>query len=77
QDIRELVRQGQYIMVQVVKDPLGTKGARLTTDIMIPSRYLVFMPDATHVGVSQRIETEEERTRLKNIVADYSDDDGS
>ncbi|MFM9587348.1 ribonuclease E/G, partial [Streptomyces caniscabiei] len=51
--------------------------ARLTTDITIPSRYLVFMPDATHVGVSQRIETEEERTRLKNIVADYSDDDGS
>ncbi|MEI8641089.1 ribonuclease E/G [Pseudoalteromonas sp. Hal099] len=52
-------------MVQVVKDPLGTKGARLTTDITIPSRYLVFMPDATHVGVSQRIETEEERARLK------------
>ncbi len=52
QDIRELVRQGQHIMVQVVKDPIGTKGARLTTDITIPSRYLVFMPDATHVGVS-------------------------
>ncbi len=77
QDIRELVRQGQYIMVQVVKDPLGTKGARLTTDITIPSRYLVFMPDATHVGVSQRIETEEERLRLKKIVAEYGDEDGS
>ncbi|MGB2708624.1 MAG: ribonuclease G [Pseudoalteromonas nigrifaciens] len=77
QDIRELVRQGQYIMVQVVKDPLGTKGARLTTDITIPSRYLVFMPDATHVGVSQRIETEEERGRLKKIVAEYSDENGS
>ncbi|MEM6508451.1 MAG: ribonuclease G, partial [Pseudomonadota bacterium] len=77
QDIRELVRQGQHIMVQVVKDPLGTKGARLTTDITIPSRYLVFMPDATHVGVSQRIETEEERSRLKKIVAEYGDDDGS
>ena len=64
-------------MVQVVKDPLGTKGARLTTDITIPSRYLVFMPDATHVGVSQRIETEEERARLKKIVAEYGDDNGS
>jgi ribonuclease G len=63
--------------VQVVKDPLGTKGARLTTDITIPSRYLVFMPDATHVGVSQRIETEEERARLKSIVGEYGDEDGS
>lgn len=55
-DIAELVRQGQDLMVQVVKDPLGTKGARLTTDITLPSRYLVFMPGASHVGVSQRIE---------------------
>ncbi|KJY97681.1 ribonuclease G [Pseudoalteromonas ruthenica] len=76
QDIRELVRQGQHIMVQVVKDPIGTKGARLTTDITIPSRYLVFMPDATHVGVSQRIEGDEERQRLKNIVAQYNDENG-
>jgi ribonuclease G len=76
QDIRELVRQGQFIMVQVVKDPIGTKGARLTTDITIPSRYLVFMPDASHVGVSQRIESEAERERLKNIVAPYNDQDG-
>ncbi|KZN51173.1 ribonuclease G [Pseudoalteromonas luteoviolacea] len=76
QDIRELVKQGQFIMVQVVKDPIGTKGARLTTDITIPSRYLVFMPDATHVGVSQRIETEEERNRLKKIVAHYNDENG-
>jgi Rne/Rng family ribonuclease len=52
-------------MVQVVKDPLGTKGARLTTDITLPSRYLVFMPGASHVGVSQRIESETERERLK------------
>lgn len=44
-DISELVRQGQDLMVQVVKDPLGTKGARLTTDITLPSRYLVFMPE--------------------------------
>lgn len=75
-DISELVRQGQDIVVQVVKDPLGTKGARLTTDITLPSRYLVFMPGASHVGVSQRIDSETERNRLKNIVADYCDEDG-
>ncbi|OOF26642.1 ribonuclease G [Salinivibrio sp. IB872] len=75
-DISELVRQGQDIVVQVVKDPLGTKGARLTTDITLPSRYLVFMPGASHVGVSQRIESEEERSRLKRIVSDYCDELG-
>ena len=75
-DIRELVRDGQDIIVQVVKDPIGTKGARLTTDITIPSRYLVFMPSVTHVGVSQRIEDEAERERLKNLVQDYCDDEG-
>ena len=75
-DIAELVRQGQDLMVQVVKDPLGTKGARLTTDITLPSRYLVFMPGASHVGVSQRIESEKERNRLKKVVADYCDENG-
>lgn len=75
-DIAELVRQGQDIMVQVVKDPLGTKGARLTTDITLPSRYLVFMPGAAHVGVSQRIDSEAERERLKQIVAHYCDEQG-
>lgn len=75
-DIRELVRDGQHIVVQVVKDPIGTKGARLTTDITIPSRYLVFMPSVEHVGVSQRIEDEEERERLKNLVQEYCSEDG-
>ncbi len=75
-DIVELVHQGQDLMVQVVKDPLGTKGARLTTDITLPSRYLVFMPGASHVGVSQRIESEQERERLKKVVADYCDENG-
>lgn len=75
-DIRELVREGQHIMVQVVKDPLGTKGARLTTDITLPSRYLVFMPSVTHVGVSQKIEDDEERERLKSLVADLCDENG-
>lgn len=75
-DISELVRQGQDLMVQVVKDPLGTKGARLTTDITLPSRYLVFMPGASHVGVSQRIESEAERDRLKSVVASHCDELG-
>ncbi|GAA3542044.1 ribonuclease G [Zobellella aerophila] len=75
-NIGELVRQGQDIMVQVVKDPLGTKGARLTTDITLPSRYLVFMPGSSYVGVSQRIDSEQERERLKQIAAGYVDELG-
>ncbi|GAC13772.1 ribonuclease G [Aliiglaciecola lipolytica] len=75
-DIRDLLRDGQDIVVQVVKDPIGTKGARLTTDITIPSRYLVFMPSVDHVGVSQRIEDEAERERLKSLVQEYCSDDG-
>lgn len=75
-DIAELVRQGQDLMVQVVKDTLGTKGARLTTDITLPSRYLIFMPGEAHVGVSQRIESEVERERLKKIVSEYCDEQG-
>lgn len=76
QDIRELVRDGQDIVVQVVKDPIGTKGARLTTDITIPSRYLVFMPGVTHLGVSQRIEDEQERERLRTMMESFSDSGG-
>ncbi|MBK1873410.1 MULTISPECIES: ribonuclease G [Marinobacter] len=67
-DIRTLLREGQSLVVQVTKDPIGTKGARLTTQLSIPSRYLVFMPDVSHVGISQRIEDETERNRLKAIV---------
>src|SRR3569832_2157148 len=67
--ITELVREGQEIMVQVIKDPLGTKGARLTTHITVPSRYLVLMPTARNLGISQKIEEETERQRLKDTVA--------
>ncbi|GAA5134093.1 ribonuclease G [Thalassotalea piscium] len=74
-DIRSLVHEGQHIVVQVVKDPLGTKGARLTTDITVAARYLVLMPNASHAGISQRIEDAAERTRLKNIVTPYCDDE--
>ena len=73
-DIRTLVHEGQHLMVQVVKDPLGTKGARLTTDITIAARYLVLMPNASHAGISQRIEDIAERNRLKDIVVPYCDD---
>ncbi|EON93749.1 ribonuclease, Rne/Rng family protein [Marinobacter lipolyticus SM19] len=67
-DIRTLLREGQSLVVQVTKDPIGTKGARLTTQLSIPSRYLVFMPGIYHVGISQRIEDDAERTRLKTLV---------
>jgi ribonuclease G len=67
--IFELVREGQEVVVQVVKDPIGTKGARLTTQLSIPSRYLVLLPYAKVLGVSVRIEDEEERNRLKGLLA--------
>jgi ribonuclease G len=67
--IASLVHEGQEIIVQVVKDPIGTKGARLTTQISIPSRYLVLLPYSRVIGVSARIEDEVERARLKAIMA--------
>ncbi len=66
--IGELLRDGQEVVVQVVKDPIGSKGARLTTQISIPSRYLVLLPQSKVVGVSARIEDESERQRLKSLV---------
>jgi ribonuclease G len=65
EDIRRLVNPGDEILVQVIKDPIGSKGARLTTFIALPSRYLVYMPRGDAIGVSARIEDEAERTRLK------------
>lgn len=72
--INELVHEGQDIMVQVIKDPIGTKGARLTTQISIPSRHLVYMPLTNHIGVSAKIEDEDERQRLKDLMQSLSDD---
>ncbi len=66
--IRELVREGDEIIVQVVKDPLGNKGARLTTFVTLPSRHLVLLPHSHAVGVSARIEDEQERERLRTLV---------
>jgi ribonuclease G len=67
-NIKDLVREGDGIMVQVVKDPLGNKGARLTTYITLPSRLLVLLPHSDSVGVSARIEDDDERERLRGIV---------
>jgi ribonuclease G len=71
--ISSLLHEGDDILVQVVKDPMGTKGARLTAHITIPSRYLVFMPNSKNVGVSTRIEDEEERDRLRDMLMTHED----
>jgi ribonuclease G len=76
EDIRRLVNSGDDILVQVIKDPIGTKGARLTTFISLPSRYLVYMPRGLGVGVSARIEDEVERARLKELVGELTGGSG-
>lgn len=68
--IEDLVQEGQEILVQTSKDPIGSKGARLTSYVTLPGRYLVLMPDVDHIGISRRISDEDERTRLKKIVED-------
>jgi ribonuclease G len=67
-DIRKLLREGDECLVQIIKEPLGTKGARLSTFITIPSRYLVMLPNQPGVGISARIEDEPERMRLKALA---------
>ncbi len=69
--ISELLREGQEILVQVAKEPLGKKGARITSHIALPGRYLVYMPTVDHIGVSRKIASEEERSRLKRIIHDH------
>ncbi len=66
--INERLREGQDVVVQVMKDPLGTKGARLTTQLTLPARYLVYMPHSKHIGISQKIGDDAERERLRNLV---------
>ena len=73
--INSLVSEGQDICVQVVKDPLGSKGARLTTQVSIPSRFLVFMPGVEHIGISQKIEESDERDRLRNKIEELAIND--
>ncbi len=66
--IERLLNEGQNLMVQVVKDPIGTKGARLSTQISIAGRFLVYLPRESHIGISQRIEDEEERAHLRESL---------
>ena len=75
--ISELVHEGQEIVVQVVKDPIGTKGARLSTHLSIPSRYLVLLPHARTLGISARIEDEDERARLKDVLGGLIGEEGT
>src|SRR5512138_1398397 len=74
--IEELLKEGQEILVQVAKEPLGTKGARLTSHATMPGRFLVFMPTVDHVGVSRKIESREERSRLRGIVREFREQHG-
>ncbi|MBN2878802.1 MAG: Rne/Rng family ribonuclease [Clostridia bacterium] len=73
-DIKDVLKEGENIIVQVVKDPLGTKGARITTHVTLPGRMLVLMPTMDYIGVSRRIEDENERERLKSLAQDVCPD---
>jgi ribonuclease G len=74
--IEDLIKEGQDIVVQVAKEPLGTKGARLTSHATLAGRFLVFMPTVDHVGVSRKIESREERNRLRGIVRQFREQHG-
>lgn len=75
--ISNFLYEGKKLLVQVIKDPLGTKGARLTTHITIPSRFLVLMPDNSNIGVSSKIEDAEERERLRQLIQDLKEELGN
>ncbi|MPY87159.1 MAG: Rne/Rng family ribonuclease [Luteitalea sp.] len=75
-NIEDLLNDGQDVLVQVVKEPLGTKGARITSHITVPGRFLVFMPTVDHIGVSRKIEQREERHRLRTIVRQFREATG-
>ncbi|HKJ05391.1 MAG TPA: Rne/Rng family ribonuclease [Geopsychrobacteraceae bacterium] len=66
--IEDLLSEGQELLVQISKEPIGTKGARITSHISLPGRHLVYMPTVDHIGISRRIDCEEERERLREIV---------
>ncbi len=74
QSIDDMLREGQEILVQVAKEPIGKKGARVTSHIALPGRYLVFMPTVDHIGVSRKISSEAERIRLKDVLLKHRDD---
>ncbi len=74
--IEDLLKEGQEVVVQVVKEPLGTKGARITSHLSLPGRFLVYMPTVDHLGVSRKIESRDERKRLRGIVQRFREQSG-
>jgi ribonuclease G len=74
--IERQLNPGQEILVQAAKDPLGMKGARITSHVSLPGRYMVFMPTTRHIGISRRIEDDKERKRLKEIAQSLVTDEG-
>jgi len=74
--IEDLLKEGQEVVVQVVKEPLGTKGARITSHLSLPGRFLVYMPTVDHIGVSRKIESRDERKRLRSIVQRFREQSG-
>ena len=74
--IEELLREGQDLIVQVLKEPLGQKGARITSHVSLPGRYLVYMPTVEHVGVSRKITDDDERRRLKTLIKEIRQEHG-
>ena len=76
QKIEDLLKEGQEVVVQVVKEPLGTKGARITSHLSLPGRFLVYMPTVEHIGVSRKVESRDERRRLRGIVQRFREQQG-
>jgi len=74
--IEDLLKEGQEVVVQVLKEPLGTKGARITSHISLPGRFLVYMPTVDHIGVSRKIESRDERRRVRGIVQKFKEETG-
>src|SRR4029078_3791390 len=66
--ISDLLKEGQEVLIQIAKEPIGKKGARITSHIALPGRFLVYMPTVNHTGVSRKISSDEERQRLKRII---------
>lgn len=73
--IQDVVTRGQDLLVQVTKEPIGTKGPRVTTQVSLPGRFLVYMPFSSHVGISRKIEDRDERSRLRTLAKDLLDGD--
>ena len=74
--LEKQISRGEEVLVQVAKDPLGTKGARVTSHVSLPGRYMVFMPGTKHIGISRRIESDEERKRLREIAQSLGTNEG-